>query len=187
MTTTLKEQQLADLKHEIHHIDYHIQCAYANGLSLRLLFEEKASIFRSNFRENSWLDIFTVPNCSAHMSGMANSMLGINIGTLKTILDLSENSTEFKEALALIQPKMDRVAEIELEIQAEREIAALAARALADAEEAARGAAEAALAKNPAVIAARAALEAAQPVLVTPSPDIILTRGKQRLQEPAQV
>jgi aminopeptidase N len=178
---------LEAVKHEIGHILHNVQCAYVNGMALRNLYTEKERHFLFNLSQHPAAEVLRIPNCLSHMNSLAASSLGSDFGTLKILLDLSEQSAEFQEAHGILQPLVDRVAELEAEIMEENAVAGRAANALAEAIEAARQAAEDKLAKDPAVIAARKALDAAQPALV-PQPALDTSppfRGKVKIEEPA--
>jgi hypothetical protein len=184
---TIKEQQLEAVKLEIGNIPHNPRCAYVNGMALRQLFAEREQAFLFTLSQHPAPEVLNIGNSLNHIYTHAQSDTGHGFSNLKAIVDLSENSHAFKTAYALIQPLVDRVAVLESEIQAEMEAESRARSALHEAEEAARAAAEEKLAKDPAVIAARKAFEAAQPALVAePTPDIVLTRGKVKLEEQAQ-
>jgi hypothetical protein len=183
---TIKQSQLEAVKHEIGHILHNVQCAYVNGMALRNLYSEKEGHFLFNLSQHPAPEVLRIPNCIGHMNQLAASSVGQDFGTLKILLDLSSASAEFQEAHSIIQPLVDRVAELEAEIEDERNTAGRAANALAEAEAAARQAAEDKLAKDPAVIAARKAFDAAQPALV-PQPALDTSppfRGKVKIEEP---
>jgi hypothetical protein len=184
---TIKESQLEAVKNEIGHVLHHHRCAYVNGMALRNLYTEKERHFLFNLSQHPAAEVLRIPNCHGHMHNLAASSVGQDFGTLKILLDLSEASAEFREAHAILQPLVDRVAQLEGEIEAERETAGRAAHVLAEAEDAARQAAQEKAMKDPAVVAARKALEAAQPALV---PDVAVDtsppfRGKVAIVEPA--
>jgi hypothetical protein len=184
---TIKEQQLEAVKHEIGHVLHHHRCAYVNGMALRNLYSEKEKTFLFSLSQHPAAEVLRIPNCLSHMNSLAASSLGSDFGTLKILLDLSEASAEFQEAYAIIQPRVDRVAELEAEILEENAAAGRAANALAEAIEAARVAAEASAMKAPGVLAAQKALAAAQPALV---PDAVIDtsppfRGRVKIEEPA--
>ena len=184
---TIKEQQLEAVKHEIGNVLHNTRCAYTNGMALRQLYTEKEKHFLFNLSQHPAAEVLRIPNCVSHMNNLATTSLGSGLGTLKILLDLSEASAEFQEAYSILQPMVDRVAELEAEIQDERNTAGRAAHALAEAIEVARIAAEDKVAKDPAVIAARKALEAAQPALVpVPAEPEKPFRGKIRIDGDGQ-
>jgi hypothetical protein len=180
---TIKEQQLEAAKNAVGSVLHNTRCAYTNGMALRQLYTEKEKHFLFNLSEHSAPEVLRIPNCLSHINNIATTSLGSNFGTLKILLDLSEASAEFQEAYSILQPMVDRVAELEAEIQAETETASRALHALHEAEDAARQAAESKAMRDPAVIAARKALEDSQPALVPeaaePAP---LIRGRQKLE-----
>lgn len=180
---TITEQKLELAKDKIGNVLHHHRCAYVNGISLRDLYADKERVFLASLSQHSAPQVLRIPNCHSHVHHLTVSAMGGDFGTLKILLDLSEASAEFKEAYQILQPLVDRVAELEAEIEDERLVAAEASNKLRDAVEAARLAAEEKLAKDPAVLAAQKAFEAAQPALVpAPTPDIVLTRGKVKLE-----
>jgi len=163
---TLKEQELENIKNATGNIPHNVRCAYVNGMNLRSLYAEMEKDILFNLGEHPAPEVLRLGNCAGHMFGHVRAKDGNSFATLKIMLDLSEASDAFKESYAVLQPMLDRIAELEAEILAERETAALALHALNEAEAAAREKAEALLAKDPTVAAARKALEAAQPALV---------------------
>ena len=183
---TIKEQQLEAVKHEIGNVLHNTRCAYTNGMALRQLYTEKEKHFLFNLSQHPAAEVLRIPNCVSHMNNLATTSLGSGLGTLKILLDLSEASAEFQEAYSILQPMVDRVAELEAEIQDERNTAGRAAHALAEAIEVARLAAESKAMRDPAVVAAQKAHEAAQPALVPEAVDTSPPfRGRVALEEPA--
>jgi small-conductance mechanosensitive channel len=177
MTNT--QYLIESAKFAVHHVLANHQAAYVNGIALRELHDERKAQFLHTLTQHPAAVPLNISNSSSHIFHHVRSDQFAEFQAIKTALEISEESAEFKEAFAITDPLVQEVRRLEQQLQDERTRAGQALHALNEVEQAARAAAEEKLANDPKVKAAREALAAAQPALVAEkAPDPALIRGK---------
>jgi hypothetical protein len=145
----------------------HIQ-AYCSGMALRELHAELKTRFLFELGMNPAPEPFNTSNCKGHVLGLIRGTTFIEFASLETALRINEASEHFKEAYAIMQPLIDRVAELEAELQAEVETYAEKLHAIRSAEETALEKARLALEKDQNISKLRSQAEAVRPPHIEP-------------------
>jgi hypothetical protein len=180
---TITEQKLELTKDAIGNVLEHHRASYVNGMAIRNLLAEREPGFMVNLNVHGTPQPLNIPNCTSHVYTYLQTQHARDFLGIRAAHEISEKNPDFLEAFAILDPLVSEYRRLQGEIATERLVAAEASNKLQEAVEAARLAAEEKLAKDPAVLAAQKAFEAAQPALVPePTPDIVLTRGKMKLE-----
>lgn len=153
-------EKITAIKAEVNRLPFTMRAAYTNGIALRNLYNEgeKAALFQ--LQNHNSPDVFSIQNNSTNLICFTRSEEQIQLTSAKHLLDLSEGSPAFQEALAAIEPKLAEISALEAELAAENANRENARIALAEAEETALESARKAALESPAVAKARAALAA---------------------------
>ena len=151
------------------------QCeAYTNGMAVRLAHAElKEGFLRSLATNPNGAEPLNPRNSAGHIYGLIRGRNFSDFAAMDTALRLNEASDHFKAACAIIQPLVDRVNELEAELEAEVTAYAVKANALTAAEDAAVEKARLALESDPALAKARLAAEALRPPHIEPPAPMI--------------
>jgi hypothetical protein len=148
-----------DPRHLLDHVPYEQRQLHTNVLALRENLKQLSQIVTQRVHTFAIENSFSVSNMRQPMTSIAQSDLAIEFATTEAMLRTLENSPQFKEASAAIDPLLLAVAQVEARELQERQEAARAEAALNAAREAARQRAIEQAENDPAVLAAKRKLE----------------------------
>ena len=157
MTT---QEKILELQNKVISLPYTARAIFTNVAALQNVWlDRKAAMFLelSHHPKPNPLDI---PNSTNHTYSLILTPMFAEIATLRLTLDLAESSQEHQQACKVIEPLLEEIVRLEVQLAAEVAEKSDRSRILREAEEAALAAATAKAAADPAVVAARKALDA---------------------------
>ena len=160
-------EQIADVQRQVSSLPHSVRAVYTNGTALKNIWLEKKEELLLELSQHPAPSPLDVPNGTSHPYGFVRSPVFTEVAMLRLVLDLAEQSVEFQDACAVIEPMLEKIAELEADHAAAVAEKGRKMNALRDAEETALEAARAAALESPAVLAARRALEALDAPLPT--------------------
>lgn len=147
-------------------------------MALRELHAERKKEVLFQMQLHPLPDPLNISNCKRHVLGIAKGSAFAEFTGIDAALRMNDASDNFQTAHAVIQPLVDRVAELEAELQGEAVLYAESCRALHEAEAVALEKARASLEKDPTVAKLRSQAEAVRPSHIEPTAPF---RGKVEL------
>ena len=163
-------------KREVTQVEDLFRVAYAHGIALRQIVSQKELEIAAILSTGGWADPLNPMNDGSFIMGLATSAQLISLPILKALLEVSEGSENFKTGFSIIQPIVNRIADLEAELEAEVAAYAHKANASTAAQDAAVEKAVKALENDPALAKARQAAEVIRPPHIAPALSIF--RGK---------
>jgi hypothetical protein len=161
MTTIEKlENEITELKSTIECHPPETKAIYLNGVNLRQLYSEELARVRSQLLFHPFSRITNRSNTICDSFSHAENSKNGTLIHLSFVADVAESMPEFQAAYKLIQPLVNKLAELEADLVAEVDLRGKKQSALNAAREAALERARLAAETDPSVLAAEADLAA---------------------------
>ncbi len=153
----------SDPRQSLANVATEARCLHTSTIALRDFVEEKEAVLVLQVQNTLPIsgNIGHIRNAMGAMVVLSQSA-GVELAGAKALLATLEDSNEFKQAAAIIEPLLEEIAELEADEQTKREEKYRRAAALQEVEQAAKARALAAAAADPEVIAAKRKLEEAE-------------------------
>lgn len=165
----LTEKALEVARIKVEETPFNLRASYTNVAALKAILAEKERSALANFGQHPRPNPLDIGNSSGHPFNAASCLMP-DYNIIKTAMALLESTDEYREALALIQPRVDDVRRLEAQLDAEVQAVSVAAHARQEKIDAAKAVAIAEIEARFATPEPASALEPAS-----------LIRGRQKL------
>ena len=153
-------EKIEALKNQVTGLPYTARALFTNVAALQNVWLDKKAAVLLEFSHHPKPNPLDIPNSTNHSYSLIISPLFTEIATLRLTLEVAQASQEYQQACKVIEPLLEEIVRLEVQLAAEVAEKSERSRILREAEEAALAAATAKAAADPAVVAARKALDA---------------------------